>query len=900
MLETPITTFSLPGYQGLAVIEDGIQYRLYRGIRACDQQAVVLKVFSSAQMDPNTLQSLRYEAEISQTLKLPGLPLVLGLEGGTLDPIEQDVVLVLEAFPGESLRHQMVRLRQGRSGIASGTLMSIDDILTIALKIIDLLGHLHEYGIVHRSLSASTLFWDPRDQHLSMINVGSFPVWELMPLNAGRSPLLQSVLPYLSPEQTERLNRPVDYRSDFYSLGVVLYELLTGEPPFRSSDPMELIHHHLARQPMPPHSLRSQIPVGLSLLVLKLLSKTPDDRYQSAYGLRQDLQYCQRTFQCTGDISAFSLGVQDRSSQLILAPTLYGREAALQQLWGQWQQVQQGRANLTLIAGEAGVGKSFLVQALQERVQQQAPSSADSRQSRIRDVKPIGYFVAGKCDELRQEIPYHGLLQALRHLLKQILTESDDRIAHWRHHIQQAIGNLGQILIEVLPEIELILGPQSPVPPLGVLESQNRFQLVLVEFIRVFAQPHQPLVLMLDDLQWADRAALKLLEHLLLTLGNQGLCIIGTYRPQEVGEAFRAFQGAIGDAALSITLNPLTEADLLQLTADALDLSPAVVSPLSQLLFQWTQGNPLFVHQLLTFLNSSDLLTFEFESGCWQWDLDRIAHQGVTEDVVALMVEKIRRLPIGTQSVLKIAACIGNEFEVAIVAQLSQQSLSWVHQQLSYAVRDGLLITTVTPDRHDLETLRFLHDRLQQAAYSLLSAAERQTLHWQVGQIGLRSMLESRQEDQLFNVVHQLNTGRERIQKESEKWQLTHLNLGAGKKAKSAAAYELALHYCETGWSLLGRDPWQHDYDLVFDLAKERAECQYCCGHLSDAQASFNDLLDRARTAPEKAEIHTIQMVLCITQSRQDEAIALGLKGLALLGIDLPTNPSPEAVHVTF
>ena len=302
------------------------------------------------------------------------------------------------------------------------------------------------------------------------------------------------------------------------------------------------------------------------------------------------------------------------------------------------------------------------------------------------------------------------------------------------------------------------------------------------------------------------------------------------------------------------------------------------------------------MHQLLTFLWSEDLLTFDFDLGRWQWDLDRISRQGVTDDVVDLMVEKIRRLPPDTQQLLKIASCIGTEFEVQIVASLSLQSVGWVNHQLSYAVRDGMILQVPSRMKSTELTLRFLHDRLQQAAYSLISLTERQALHWQVGQIGLQSMLDSRQDDQLFNVVHQLNTGRTRIQTAAEQWQLAHLNLGACKKAKAAAAYALALHYCQTGWSLLSPDPWSQDYDVTFDLAKERAECHYFCGHLDQAQTEFSELLDRARTPAEQAELYTIQMVLCITQSRQQEAIDLGLKGLALLGVVLPIHPTDRDV----
>lgn len=876
MLETPMT-LSIPGYQVLDLLEDGIYYRLHRGVRLLDQIAVTLKILDPNQVDLVSLQTLHYEAELSQKLQIPGVPLVFSLEGVDVELACCAPVLVLETLSGESLQRLFDRASQGTDG-CSFLFQDIHEILALALSLVETLGYLHEHDVLHRSLTSSNVFWDSKTKTVQLLNVGLSPLLDLGQLSPARSKLLKTVLPYLSPEQTEGINRPVDARSDFYGLGVVLYELLTGSPPFMSRDPIELVHYHLACQPMPPHTVNHLVPIGLSGLVLKLLAKTPDDRYQSAYGLRHDLRYCQEQLEALGTIPTFGLGAHDRSIQLNIPQTLHGRSDGMQRLLGQLDYSRQGHATLSLVSGNSGVGKSFLIRLVGTSVG-----------------RSTGYFVVGKCDELRQEIPHNGLIQALRQLVQQVLTESDDRIAGWRTRLQRAMGHLGQILIDVIPEIELILGAQPTVPPLGAVESQNRFNLVLQEFIRVFAQCDRPLVVILDDLQWADTALLNLIEQLLCNLQDQALCLIGTYRPREVGLSFETFRSALADRAIEITLGPLTMAETTQVIADALELSLADVDGLGQLVFQWTQGNPLFVHQLLTFLWREDLLTFDFDLGRWQWDLDRISKQGVSDDVVDLMVEKIRRLPPDTQKLLKIASCIGTEFEVQVVASLSVQSVAWVNHQLSYAVMDGMILQ-VPSQIKSMELMRFLHDRLQQAAYSLIDLTEQQALHWQVGQIGLELMLDSRQDDQLFNVVHQLNTGRTRIQTAAEQWQLAHLNLGACKKAKAAAAYALALHYCQTGWSLLSPDPWSPDYDVAFDLAKERAECHYLCGHLDQAQREFRDLLDRARTPAERAELYTIQMVLCITQSRQEEAIELGFKGLALLGVVLPLHPTEADV----
>lgn len=920
MLESPIltpTVVAIPGYQVIDCIEENGNYALYRAIRLEDRLIVVVKILTGSPLQ--TPQHLRYEAEMSQQLRIAGIPLVLNLERQMLgDRLESDTttsIMVMEDLVGKSLG-QIFQARNDR--------FSLETMLRFMITSVEILGRLHEHGIIHRNLSPKHIFWDPSTHQVHLINVGMMPRLEFSIASA-----LRDSLPYLSPEQTERLKRTVDYRSDFYSLGIIFYELLTGNCPFVSQDPMEMIHHHLARQPMPPHEMNAQIPVGLSAIVLRLLAKTPEERYQSAYGLRYDLKHCLQDWQANGSISMFALGRVDRASQLNLTRQMYGREDSLQLLLDQLERSQES-LQTTFICGETGVGKSFLVQELQRQV---AVSS--------------GYFIVGKCDDLHPELPEKPLIQALRQLVQQVLTESDDRIVQWRDRLKATVGYLGTVLVEVIPELALILGPLPQVPKLEPIESQNRFNFVLQTFLRVFAQSGAPLVIVLEDLQWSDGALLKLLAGLLGDLKGSALYLVGTYRtkPGRPSESIAAdlqsqFGPQFGEASPQIlVLEALTLTETTRLIADVLGEDLTAVTSLAEVVFQRSQGNPFFIHQLLTFLQSERLLVFEFELGQWRWDLQAISDRGLTDDMVDLMVEKIRRLSPELQGVLQVAACIGNEFNLELVAHLSHRTQSAVAQQLNQAVRDGLILPTHGRQPSTELTFRFLHDKLQQAAYSMMRSDDRQQIHWQVGQIGLKSMLESCQEDLLFDVVHQLNSGRDRQLSREERWQLAHLNFGAARKAKVSAAYELAVQYCEIGIALLalgdgsdwveaqgdegfisrpapsrpetpvkpGSDvvawvanerregeglTFDADFDapldLTFDLMKERAECQYLCGNLDRAQSEFIDLVQQSNSPFDRAELHTIQMVLCLTHGQQAEAVILGLQGLACLGVELP------------
>jgi serine/threonine protein kinase len=886
MLETRVTEFSLPGYHLTEIIQEGPSTILYRGYRDADRRPVMLNLLKADCLTPAAINHLKAVAAMARSLQLSGL--AAPLDGA--DPTAQCPALVLADFGGQSLQLLLTQRR-----------LTLVESLTVLLQVVETLGKLHEHRMIHQQIRPSSLLINPATLAVCLIDPGllSWLPPEMSGMVSGIAlASSEEAIAYLAPEQTGRMNRPVDYRADFYALGVMFYQFLTGQLPFSSPDVNELIHAHIAKQPPPPHQLVASLPAGLSAIALKLLAKSADDRYQSAYGLQQDLQHCLHQLQATSRVPDFPLGRHDMSSQFRLPQKLYGRQRELTVLLNAFAQASDGQTTALWLNGAAGVGKSLLVYELQKAVLQRG-----------------GYFISGKFDPLRQDVPYACLGQAFQELIRQVLTESSARIALWRDQLDQALGGNAAVLLEVLPELELLLGPLPEVPVLGPVEAQYRFHRVFCQFVQVFAQRAHPLVLFLDQLQWADRALVQLVQRLLSDLDRGALLLIGTYRevvPQSPFDQLLAApppSGGPGAAVRHLTLPTLDLLWMVQLVADALHCDLARAQPLAELVFHRTQGNPLFAHQLLECLYADRLLVFNFEAGQWQWQMEAIRNRGITADVLTLMGAKIQQLAPATQHILKLAACIGERFDLAMLTALSDLPRPIVTQHLSEALRYGLILPIVNSsgrrrslgpvERPPLEpSFRFLHDRVRQAAYGMIELADRADRHWQIGQVSLRQMLNHRQSESLFDVVNQLNLGQALIQTLTERQELAHLNWRAGQKAKAAAAYEPALKYFTTALALLPEDSWHSDGATTLALWMEQAECQSLCGQFAAAGQSFTTVRAYATTPTEQATAYTRQMACYIHQNRDSEAIQLGLAGLALLGLSLPEQPSPDQVAV--
>lgn len=866
---------TLPGYEIQTQLYESPRSQVFRGRRSSDGAPVVLKLLRSEYPSPQELARFRHEFEVTRDLELDG-----AIRAYALVEYHHTLVMVLEDVGGASLLDVCNALPSG--------ILAIADFLPLAIHLSQALEEIHQRHIMHKDINPANIVWNPRTSQVKIIDFGiSTTLSREKP--AVRSPsVLEGTLLYMSPEQTGRVNRALDYRTDYYSLGVTFYELLTGRPPFIGADAMELVHAHIAKQPLPPHVVQPAIPSPLSDIILKLLAKNAEDRYQSAYGLQMDLEECLRQWQATEAIEPFPLGQRDRSDRFQIPQTLYGREFQVAELLDTFARVSTGGVELILVSGHSGIGKTALVNEVHKPL-----------------VAQQGLFITGKSDQLKQNVPYASLIQAFGDLARQIIAEGEATVAAWRDRLVAALGPNGQVVIDLIPEVQLIIGPQPPVPALPPTESQNRFNLVFQQFVHVFAQSEHPLVIFLDDLQWADSATLGLLQALLTAPGDQALLLIGAYRDNEVNAAHplpilvEGLQIA-GVPVHRISLAPLEMADIAGLLADTLHSTPDRVAPLAELVHRKTGGNPFFVTELLNTLYRDGLLEYDSGEGQWRWDVRQIQARGITDNVVELMASKIQQLPPTTQAVLKLAACVGTQFDLATLAIVYQKSQAQTATDLSPALQEGLVFPAgdsykflsvngddlAAPDEEVVYW--FLHDRVQQAAYSLIPDDQKQQIHLRVGRLLLQGTKTMDLPDRVFVIVNHLNLGAELITDLAERERLAQLNLMAGQKARAATAYAPALTYLSAGMSLLAANSWQDQYELTTALYQARGECEYLQGNFAAAEALLDAILHHARTSLEKAAIYNLKTVLYNHRFKAQEALEAGLAGLSQLGVDLP------------
>ena len=683
--------------------------------------------------------------------------------------------------------------------------------------------------------------------------------------------MVEGTLAYLSPEQTGRMNRAIDQRSDLYALGVTFHEMATGSLPFSTTEPMEWIHWHLAGVARPPHELDSRVPEGLSRIIVKLLAKNAEDRYQSAGGLARDLERCLERWQSGGRVDPFPLGQDDVSEQLQVPQRLYAREGPLGELVQAFERVAVGGvAELVLVAGGAGVGKSALVRELERPVTARG-----------------GFFLYGKVDQQRGEIPCAPFVRALQELVGDQLAGSDRSLAYWRLRLQAAVGENGRIITDVIPELVAIIGPQPPVPELRPLDARARFDRTFLRFIGAFTSHEHPLVLVLDDLQWADSGTLNLIQRIVGSGGPPHLLLVGTYRPEEtVLTELRQ----TGPAVRELELLPLHAADLQTLLADALTCEPSQVEPLAALIHGKTGGNPFFALQFLSTLWQEGLVKRDPATRAWRWDLARIAGKGFTSNLVELMTARLGRLPDRVRRTLTLAAAAGGELAAPALAWIEERPAADIEDDLLLAAREGLLLRE--GDRY-----RFAHDRVQQAAYALIPPGERPATHLRIGRALVAATPAATVEPAVYDIVNQLSRGAALIADPGERRRLAELALPAALKAKAANAYAPALTYFGAGLDALPADPFTAEYQLAYALTLGRAECELQTGHPDEALRLSLMVARNARSKVDGAVAHLLAQDALLIKGAIGEVVADQLRTLAMLGIDLPARPNrAEAV----
>ena len=775
-------------------------------------------------------------------------------------------ILVLEDPGGEPLALQL------------GRPLEVESFLRLAIGIASAVRELHRRSLIHKDLKPTNILVIGADGQVRLTGFGLASRLARERQTRELPETIAGTLAYMAPEQTGRMNRSIDSRSDLYALGVIFYQMTTGELPFTASDPMEWVHCHIARRPIPPAERLKEVPSAVSAIIMKLLAKNAEDRYQTAAGLESDLRRCLAAWEAGGQIDDFAPGEQDTSDRLLIPEKLYGREHEIGAVLAAFERVVNGGAELVLVSGYSGIGKSAVVNELHKML-----------------VPPRGLFASGKFDRYKRDIPYATLAHAFQSLVRPLLGKSDGELSGWRDSLLEALGPNGQLMVDFVPELELVVGKQPPVPRLEPKQAQGRFQLVLRRFIGVFARPEHPLALFLDDLQWLDAATLDFLEDLLTRSDLQHLMLIGAYRDNEVTTVRPLMRKldiikAAGGKVTEIRLAPLSREHVEQLIADALRCEPAHAASLAQLVHSKTGGNPFFAIQFVSSLAEEGLLSFDHSRGHWSWDHDSIHAKGYTDNVVDLMVGKLTRLPTETQTALQQLACLGNIAEITTLSIVLGISEEQVHTLLWPAVRQELVERLAA-------AYQFVHDRVHEAAYSLIREELRGGAHVHIGRLLAAHTPVDKREEAVFDIVNQLNRGAALITSREERERLAELNLMAGMRAKASTAYASALTYLTAGATLLLDNSWDRRYAIRFALELHRAECEFLTGALSQAEEHLADLDHHAANLPDLAAVARLRVELFTTLGRIDSAIEVGLDYLRRAGVACPARPTWDEVR---
>jgi predicted ATPase/signal transduction histidine kinase/DNA-binding NarL/FixJ family response regulator/tRNA A-37 threonylcarbamoyl transferase component Bud32 len=873
---------------------------VYRGTKN-DSTSVILKVLKQDYPTPVEITRYKQEYEITCSLNLKGI-----IKAYELQEYQRTLVIILEDFGGESLDKLMQQPQGGYSP------MPLKEFLRLAIKITEILGDIHAANIIHKDINPGNIVLNPETGIIKVIDFGISTKFSRTNPSFKHPNVLEGSLAYMSPEQTGRMNRFLDYRSDFYSLGVTFYELLTGQLPYVTTDVLELVHCHIAKQPVLPYELNVEIPEIISRIIMKLMAKNAEERYQSAWGIKADLEECLTQLETSGEISEtiveFPLGNKDISDKFQIPQKLYGREAEVQTLLAAFERVATEKSWITsspspnphsplptsyfrhsefmLVAGYSGIGKSVLVQEIYKPI-----------------IQKRGYFISGKFNQFQRDIPYSAVVNAFVGLVRQLLTETEVSLQQWREKILAALGNNTQVIVDVIPEVELIVGKQPLVPELRGTESQNRFNRVFQNFIRVFCEKEHPLVIFLDDLQWVDSATLKLIELMITDSETKYLFLIGAYRDSEVNQTHPLIMMLEKLTQEGITINqiklaPLKLEPINQLIAETLQTDTVLVKTLAKLVLRKTLGNPFFVNEFLRILHADNLLVFNLNNHKWKWNIAQIEAKGITDNVVELMIDKVKKLPESTQEILCLAACIGANFDLDTLSIICEKEAITIYRDLVIAVQSGLIIPISELNEQLLiQEYKFLHDRVQQAAYALIDYNQKQVLHLQIGRNLFQKTTSETLTENLFEIVDHLNYSIKSVTDQEERLKIARLNLIAGKKAKAATAYSAALKYLITGIEFLATHSWEFEYDLSLALHEEIVEVSYLCGDFDAMERWITVFLEHTTNILDQVKVYEIKIQTRAAQTRQIEAIEIGLQVLELLGVNLPKSPSQLNIH---
>lgn len=839
---------------------------IYRGHKKNETRSFIIKLLKTTHATPSEIARFRQEYELIKNLDVKGII-------KTFDIIKHENVFAIIEEDSDGIPLKSYLDKKG--------FFDLNALLNISANIAATLGSIHSKGVIHRDIKPDNILIHPKTGEVTLTNFGISSILTHENDEFYNPHVIHNTLAYMSPEQTGRMNRAVDYRTDLYSLGITLYEIFTGFLPFKSNDPMDIIHSHIAIMPVPPAKINSRIPVVVSDIIMRLMEKNPEARYQNGFGLDVDFRQCLRQWEEKKKIEPFDLGKHDISNRFIIPQKLFGREQEIANLISSFEEVANHvkGVSVMVVTGAPGIGKSAMVNEIHKPI-----------------VAKRGYFISGKYEQFRRDKPYSAIIQAFQILVKQILSESKERIGLWKDNLLNALGENGKVITDVIPEVELIIGKQPDLPVIGPEESKNRFNFVFEKFMSVFPQKEHPVTLFLDDLQWADMASLQLMKNIIFS-NIHHLFIIFSYRDNEVDEThpFAELLGDIQKRNISIdkiTLGPLKKKEVTDLVVNFLRCSEERGFGLAELVQAKAGGNPFFVNQFLHTLYNEKMIVHKGANG-WQWDVGEISRMKVTDNLVQMMAGKIGKLPTGTQDVLKICACIGNRFDLETLAAVRKTSVDIALADLTEAIKEGMVSRVG-------DFYVFHHDRIHEAAYSLVNDAEKSALHYSIGKFLYDSETESDMQSKLFYIVDQFNLGVNMIKDGPEREWLSRLNLEAGKKAKESAAYAPAFNYLKSGMDLLAENPWDKQYGLTLALYTESTETAYLMGDYDKMNELADITLKHAKTTLEKIKIFTTRIYACVAREDYQGAIDVAMPILRIMapkfGVRMPKKANK--IHI--
>lgn len=867
-----------PGYLLKEEIYTSTKTLVFKAQRKIDKKPVILKTVQSEYPSINEISQLRYEYQISHSIDYPGI-----VKTYSFEIYKNNVGIIKEDFSAITLK-DFFRSHK--------TLTS--DFLEIAIQLSDILAHLHQLNIIHKDINPSNILICAETKQVKLTDFSIASRLQTESYQQSNYVLLEGTPAYISPEQTGRMNRVLDYRTDLYSLGVTFYELLVGHLPFPTPDLLELIHSHISQYPLFPEMADAKIPMAISDIAMKLMAKNAEDRYQSALGLKADLEYCLQQIITRDYIPPFELGRLDYNSQFLIPQKLYGRDIEVSKLLSSFERVRSGELELALISGYSGIGKTSIVNEVQKSI-----------------LHSRGFFIQGKFEQLQRNIPYLGFIQGFREFINHLLSESPEKLEIWRNKLLHSVGKNGQIIIDNIPELELIIGKQPTVPALGSSEEQNRFNQVFQSFIRVFSQPEHPLVIFLDDLQWADLASLKLIERVIKNSDNRYLLIVGAYRDNEVNSRHSLVQilddlNSEGIIINSIILEPLGWNAVQELVNETLCTKDEKTDALTELIYNKSAGNPFFLSQLLYTLYNEELIYFNYSLGIWEWNIEEIYRVKIIDySIIDLIIQNLKKLPSETQELLKVAACIGNKFSLRDLSTILIDNDHNIASKLWLALQKGLILPLSGSYKLPLVaqeneqnmifseeiSYQFLHDRVQQASYALIDSDKKNITHLRIGELLLETTSDKKIEVKIFDIVNQMNLGISLIHEKEKRNKLASLNMIAGKRAKESAAYQVAKKYFDLCLELLPRSSWEINYEFTINAYLLSLEIAYINTEFNRANALLESILSNSRTRKDIIRAYEFQIPYYFTQNQPVKAIDTALNILRKMDVVIPRNP---------